>query len=146
MQPAMWSTRWKGQARGVVMHAARHAEDVVSACMTSGARGAAAHASGAMRSDTRAATRLAPDCTWRRLCSSEKRSVLVETSSSGDQSRRGSTCEGRERVRNAEVRVPLRGSWIMAGGRSQSAPKINLSFSMQILVSQLLASQHPTFP
>ncbi|KAF2578935.1 hypothetical protein F2Q68_00004324 [Brassica cretica] len=84
-------------------HAARHVEDVVSACMTSGARGAAAHASGAMRNDTRAATRLAPDCTWRRFCSSEERSVLVETSSSGDQSRRGSTCEGRERVRNAEV-------------------------------------------
>ncbi|KAG5388270.1 hypothetical protein IGI04_029811 [Brassica rapa subsp. trilocularis] len=124
-------------------HAARHVEDVVSACMTSGARGAATHASGAMRSDTRAATRLVPDwlmipinrprtplisthpehikttskhkekakkerssfdiSTWRRFCSSEERSVLVETSSSEDQSRRGSTCEGRERVRITEV-------------------------------------------
>ncbi|KAF3576933.1 hypothetical protein DY000_02033035 [Brassica cretica] len=66
---------WIVRGRGVILH---ETETCSQPC---GARGVAAHASGAMRSDTRAATRLVPDCTWRRFCSSEERSVLVETSS-----------------------------------------------------------------
>ncbi|KAF2579864.1 hypothetical protein F2Q68_00006788 [Brassica cretica] len=105
----MWSTRWNGQALGVAMHATKacgqpcvrwcvdlHAlqscswpsvrgcvilHETETCSQPCGARGVAAHASGAMRSDTRAAARLVPDCTWRRFCSSEERSVLVETSS-----------------------------------------------------------------
>ena len=81
MQEDMWSTRWIGQARGVTMHAtkpwgqtcggrgvslhgARPCIQTGRGCgvtlhvrrpcwKTSGAQGAAAHASGAMRSDTR---------------------------------------------------------------------------------------------
>ncbi|KAF2603211.1 hypothetical protein F2Q70_00025616 [Brassica cretica] len=106
------STRWNGQARDVAMHAieacgqpcVRWCVDLHSLQSYSqpsgrgcvilhetetcsqpcGARGVTAHASGAMRSDTRAATRLESDwllTTWRRFCSSEERSVLVKTSS-----------------------------------------------------------------
>ncbi|KAF2535230.1 hypothetical protein F2Q70_00004322 [Brassica cretica] len=85
----MWSTRWIVQARGVAMHATRpcgqtcggrgfslHGDrpciQTVIGCGVTflvsrscnqpcGARGVAAHASGAMRSDTRAATRLVSD-------------------------------------------------------------------------------------
>jgi len=89
MQVDMWSTRWNGQARGVAMHATEacgqpcvrwcvdlHAlqscswpsgrgcvilHETETCSQPCGARGVAAHASGAMRSDTRAATRLVPD-------------------------------------------------------------------------------------
>ncbi|KAF3509166.1 hypothetical protein F2Q69_00006894 [Brassica cretica] len=61
-----------GRGRGVILH---ETETCSQPC---GARGVAPHASGAMRSDTRAATRLVPDCSWRRCCSSEERLVLVE--------------------------------------------------------------------
>ncbi|CAG7888363.1 unnamed protein product [Brassica rapa] len=70
-------TWWQlpGIGNGVTLH---ETETCSQPC---GARGVAAHASGAMRTDTRTATRLVPDCTWRRFCSSEERSVLVEISS-----------------------------------------------------------------
>ena len=89
MQVDMWSTRWNDQARGVAMHATEacdqpcvrwrvdlHAlqssswpsgrgcvilHETETCSQPCGARGVAAHASGAMRSDTRAATRLVPD-------------------------------------------------------------------------------------
>ncbi|KAG5415090.1 hypothetical protein IGI04_002657 [Brassica rapa subsp. trilocularis] len=107
MRPDMWRT-WCLLACSQSMHIDSQ---------PCGARGVAAHASGAMRTDTRTATRLVPDWlmfpinfprlplilthtkhfkvsskrereskerkidTWRRFCSSEERSVLVEISS-----------------------------------------------------------------
>ncbi|KAF3549275.1 hypothetical protein DY000_02006325 [Brassica cretica] len=61
--------------------------------------------------------------TWRRFCSSEEISVLVETSSSGDQSRRGSTCEGQERVRNAEVGFGGPVTWKLDNGKRPGLTK-----------------------
>ena len=60
----------------------RHLEGMVSLCMmswschqTCGARGAATHASGAMRSDTRAATRLVSD--WLLITINRPRTPLI---------------------------------------------------------------------
>ncbi|KAF2580894.1 hypothetical protein F2Q68_00004734 [Brassica cretica] len=89
MQVDMWSTRWNGQARGVAMHATEACgqpcvrwcvdlhklqscswpsgrgcvilHETETCSQPCGAQGVAAHASGAMRRDTRAAARLVPD-------------------------------------------------------------------------------------
>ena len=105
MQDDKWSTRWIGQARGVAMHATGacgqtcggHAVSLHGArpCIQTGigrgvimhetetcsqpceARGVAAHASGAMRTDIRAATRLVPD--WLLIPINSPRPPLIST-------------------------------------------------------------------
>ncbi|KAF3542465.1 hypothetical protein DY000_02010393 [Brassica cretica] len=123
-----------GRGRGVTLHVSR------SCNQQCGARGVAAHASGAMRSDTRAATRLVSD--WLLITINSPRPlpfVLIQNTSNysadfesapgegsvqvkrdqfywrqvQDQSRRGSTCEGRGRVRIAEGPV----TWKFDHGR-----------------------------
>ncbi|KAF3560202.1 hypothetical protein F2Q69_00013203 [Brassica cretica] len=149
----MWSTRWIGQARGVAMHATRACGQTCGGrgvslhgsrpCIQTGrglgvtfhvsrscnqpcgARGVAVHASGAMRSDTRAATRLISDCysVDFELAPGEgsaqvKRDQFLWRQVQ-DQSGRGSTWKVEKGFRSQKF--PLLGSWIMEGGQLANA-------------------------